>query len=55
MKTAAYDPQLQRLNRRVEVFSTDATAAQFDPVPTVEATDQGPALGLGATPGGEKK
>jgi hypothetical protein len=48
---------MQRLNRRVEVFSTDATASQFDAVPTVEATDQGPATGTatGTAPSGEKK
>jgi hypothetical protein len=35
VKTGAYDAASQRQNRRVEVFTTDATASQFAPVNTV--------------------
>jgi chemotaxis protein MotB len=45
VKTGIYDAASLRQNRRVEVYSTDTTASEFAPIPTV------PAAGLG---GGEK-
>jgi outer membrane protein OmpA-like peptidoglycan-associated protein len=35
--TGVYGPEQQQFNRRVEVFATDTTAAQFNSVPTVSA------------------
>ncbi len=36
--TGVYSTEQQQFNRRVEVFATDNTAAQFSSVPTVQAT-----------------
>lgn len=40
LKTAAYDAATLKLNRRVEVFSTENTASEYTPINTVQATEK---------------
>ncbi len=40
LKTAAYDPATIKLNRRVEVFTTENTASDYIPINTVPATEK---------------
>lgn len=51
-KTGVYDAEQQQLNRRVEVYATDNTIAEFSVVPTVPAASSG---GHGAIAGAEEK
>ena len=56
LMTGAYDAATQKLNRRVEVYTTENTASEFAPPATVPATGghgaRGPAGGGGAGRGG---
>ena len=38
VRTGVYDPASLQQNRRVEVYSTDLTASELAPIPTVQAT-----------------
>jgi flagellar motor protein MotB len=51
LRTGVYDAASLRENRRVEVFTTEATASEFAPTPTV-STDAAPGAGAPATQAG---
>ena len=40
LKTGAYDPATLKLNRRVEIFTTENTASDYTPINTVPATEK---------------
>ena len=40
LKTGAYDPASLKLNRRVEIFTTENTASDYTPINTVPATEK---------------
>ena len=43
LRTGVYDPESLHENRRVEVFTTEATASEFAPTPTVSPDTTAPA------------